>query len=130
MKVLVIEDDAVDRKLAGAVLRTHGHSVRDGSSAIDAFEALRHDSPDVILLDLCLPGMDGLALARRLKSDPATRAIPIVAVTAYPERFPRQAMLDAGCKSFIVKPVDTRNLSSQIEQAAGALAPPSGDASR
>lgn len=130
MKVLVIEDDAVDRKLAGAVLRTHGHSVRDGSSAMEAFEALQHDPPDVILLDLCLPGMDGLTLARTLKSDPATREIPIVAVTAYPERFPRQTMLNAGCASFIVKPVDTRNLSKQIEQAAGAPAPPAGDASR
>lgn len=127
MKVLVIEDDAVDRKLVGAVLRTDGHSVRDGSSASDAFEALKYDPPDVILLDLRLPGMDGLSLARQLKSDPATRDIPIVAVTAYPERYPRQAMLDAGCEAFIVKPLDTRALSRQIEQAACAPRPAQDD---
>lgn len=130
MKVLVIEDDAVARKLAGAVLRNHGHNVRDGSSAVDAFEALSHEPPDVILLDLRLPGMDGLALARTLKSDPATRDIPIVAVTAYPERYPRQDLLDAGCEAFIVKPVDTRKLSRQIEEAAGVAGPPDGDRSR
>lgn len=119
MKVLVIEDDAVDRKLVGAVLRFDGHSVQDGSSAQEAAEAVRRDPPDVILLDLRLPGMDGLALARQIKSDPTTRDIPIIAVTAYPERYPRQALLDAGCEAWIVKPVDTRALSKQIEQALG-----------
>lgn len=117
MKVLVIEDDAVDRKLVGAVLRNDGHSVRDGSSAQDALDSVRNDRPDVILLDLRLPGTDGLALTKRFKADPATRDIPIVAVTAHPERYPRQTLLDAGCAACIVKPVDTRALPRQIEQA-------------
>ena len=124
MKVLLIEDHAVDRKLAGAVLRTDGHSVQDGSSAQEAVAAVRHDPPDVILLDLRLPGMDGLALAKQFKSDPTTRGIPIVVVTAYPERYPRQRLLDAGCEAWIVKPVDTRALSKQLEQAVGGVSQP------
>jgi CheY-like chemotaxis protein len=119
MKVLIIEDHALDRKLVGAVLRTDGHSVRDGSSAAEGLQAVHSDPPDVILLDLRLPGMDGLTLARQLKADPATSGIPIVALTAYPERYPRQSLLDAGCAACIVKPVDTRALCRQIEQALG-----------
>lgn len=127
MKVLVIEDEAIDRKLVGAVLRTDGHSVRDGASAQDALAAIRTDPPDIILLDLRLPGVDGLTLARQLKGEPATRHIPIIAVTAYPERFPRQALLDAGCEACIVKPVDTRALTRQIEQIAGRSQEPEDD---
>ncbi len=130
MKVLIIEDDAVDRKLVGAVLRIDGHSVRDRSSAQEALEAVRQDTPDVILLDLRLPGMDGLELAKAFKSDPTTRDIPIIAITAYPERYPRQALLDAGCEAWIVKPVDTRALAKQVEQALGGMRPPSGGVQR
>lgn len=120
MKVLVIEDDAVDRKLAREVLLDDGHSVREGNGASDAFVAIAADVPDVILLDLRLPGMDGLALAHCLKSEPATAGIRIVAVTAYPERYPLQALLEAGCEACIVKPLDTRGLARLIEQAATA----------
>lgn len=123
MKVLVIEDEAVDRKLAGEVLRIAGHSVADGANAQDALAAIGTDPPDLILLDLRLPGVDGLALARKLKAQPDTRQIPIVAVTAYPERFSRQALLDAGCEACIVKPVDTRRLARQLEAIANPPPP-------
>lgn len=127
MKVLVIEDEAVDRKLVGAVLRVHGHTVHDSANAQDALAAIRRDRPDVILLDLRLPGLDGLRLAKLLKSAPCTRHIPIVALTAYPERYPRQALLDAGCQECIVKPFDTRALSRQLEKIAGASLAPKDD---
>jgi CheY-like chemotaxis protein len=74
-------------------------------------------APDVVLLDLRLPGMDGLALVRQLRASEGTQHIPIVVVTAYPESYPRHTMLEAGCDAYIGKPIDTRSLPNQIAEA-------------
>jgi CheY-like chemotaxis protein len=118
MKILVIEDDPTDRKLAGAVLKMSGHIVRERTSAEEAMVAIAADRPDVILMDMRLPGIDGLSLAHILKSETGTRDIPIIAVTAYPEQYQRAALLAAGFEAYIVKPIDTRELSKQVERAA------------
>lgn len=115
MKVLVIEDDPTDRKLMVAVLQMDGHIVRESMSAEAALDAILAEKPDVILLDLRLPGMDGLALIRQLKANPGTNAISIVAVTAYPERYQRGELIAAGCEACIVKPIDTRELAKRLE---------------
>lgn len=122
MKILVIEDDPTDMKLLSAVLQSSGHRVLERGSAEQAVEEIKVRPPEVILLDLKLPGMDGLALARRLKRDPATQHIPIVAITAAPEQFSHAAALAAGCDAYIAKPVDTRQFS---EQVVGVTARPS-----
>jgi len=101
MNILVIEDDPVDRKLAGVVLC--------------AMLSIAQSTPDVILLDLRLPGMDGATLVRNLRANPETRGIPIVAVTSFPERFGREEMMAAGCDAYLVKPIDTRALSHQMK---------------
>ena len=119
MKVLLIEDEPASRKLATLVLSSGGHQVVDTTSAEEAIQAVSKSQPQIILLDLALPGMDGLALARRLKNDPLTRHIPVIAVTSYPERFSREEAFRAGCDAYIVKPIDTRTLSGQIEAVAG-----------
>jgi len=119
MKVLVIEDDPTYLKLMGAVLKIGGHSVDGRTAAEGAMEAIAADRPDVILLDLRLPGIDGLGLVRLLKANAGTRQIPIVAMTAYPDRYRRDELLTAGCDAFIVKPVDTRELPKQLEKIAG-----------
>jgi CheY-like chemotaxis protein len=118
MDVLVIEDDPADRKLLSVVLGTGGHRVVEQASAEAALESVKASRPDVILLDLNLRGMNGLALARSLKADPDTRAIPIVAVTAAPELFSRQAALAAGCDAFILKPINTRKLPEAVAALA------------
>lgn len=118
MNILIVEDDPIDMKLFSAVLKASDHRVFEEASAEQAIEALKTRHPEVILLDLKLPGMDGLALARRLKQHPATRHIPIVAITAAREKFSKEDALKAGCDAYIVKPVDTRNLSRQIVGAA------------
>lgn len=118
MNVLLVEDDPTDLKLFSAVLEACGHHVLKKGSAEQAVEEIKARKPEVILLDLKLPGMDGLALARRLKQDPDTQHIPIVAVTAASEKFSKEEALAAGCDAYIVKPVDTRKLHEQIVHAA------------
>jgi CheY-like chemotaxis protein len=118
MKVLIIEDDPTDMKLMGAVLKMSGHIVGQSTSAEEAVDAIAADRPDIILLDLRLPGIDGLTFLRQLRAKAETRPIPVVAVTAYPERYRRDEMLAAGCDAWITKPIDTRDLPGTLEEAA------------
>jgi CheY-like chemotaxis protein len=117
MNILLVEDDPIDLKLLSAVLQSSGHRVLEESSAEQALAEIKAYQPEVILLDLKLPGMSGLELARRLKQDAATQHIPIVAITAAAEQFTRDAALAAGCDAYIAKPVDTRRLSEQVSAA-------------
>jgi CheY-like chemotaxis protein len=118
MKVMVVEDEQASRKLVCFVLTAEGHNVLSVSSAEMALESIRANKPEIVLVDLALPGMDGLEFARLLKKDDATRHVAIVAITAYPEQCTKEASLKTYCEAFIVKPVDTRMLA---EQLAGAL---------
>lgn len=123
MNILLIEDDPTDMKLLRIVLQAGGHTIRELVCAEDAIRAIKAHRPELIVADLKLPNMDGLALVRQLKLDPETSGVPIVAVTAAPEVFSRATALAAGCDAFIVKPVDTRVLVQQLEdvvQAANA----------
>lgn len=119
MNILLVEDNPTDAKLLSAVLQLSGHRVLEKGTAEQAMEEIKAArQPELILLDLQLPGMGGLELARRLKADPETRHIPIVAITAELESFSRKEALDAGCNAYIIKPVDTRMLSDQIASVA------------
>lgn len=118
MRILVVEDEPSNRKLASLVLTDGGHAVVDASSAEQAIELVVRTQPQIILLDLALPDIDGLAVARRLKQDPATRHIPVIAVTGFPESFPRDQAFQAGCDAYIVKPINTREFTNQVEAVA------------
>lgn len=118
MNIMIVEDDPIDLKLMTAILGSGGHYVSSETSAEKLIAAIKAAQPEVILLDLKLPGVDGLTLARFLRHDPATRHIPIVAVTAAVGQFSREEALAAGCDAYIVKPVDTRKLDGQIVAAA------------
>jgi CheY-like chemotaxis protein len=118
LKILVIEDHPTQLKLAHVVLSEAGHEVSGAGASEQAFNAIRSDRPQLILVDLVLPDVDGLALIRRLKAEPDTRDIHIVAVTSHPERYPRAAALAAGCDAYFVKPIDTREISGQLTAIA------------
>jgi CheY-like chemotaxis protein len=118
MKILVIEDQPTQLKLAHHVLSDAGHDVSDAEAAEQALAAIKQDRPQLILLDLTLPGMDGLTLVRKLRADPATCGIHVVALTSYPEKYPKGAALAAGCDAYLVKPINTRELSGQLTAIA------------
>ncbi len=114
MNILLVEDDPTDLLLFSVVLYSDGHCVEKNTSAEEAVVEIKARKPDLVLLDLNLPGMDGLALTRHLREDESTCDLPIVAVTAANEEFSRRAAFAAGCDAYIVKPVDTRKLSDEI----------------
>ena len=116
MNILVIEDNPSHLKLAHLILGAAGHTVNDAQAAEQALAMIMLDKPRVILLDLELPGMGGLTLVRKLKADPTTRDIHVVAVTSYPERYKKAEAMAAGCDAYLVKPINTRTLPHQVEQ--------------
>jgi CheY-like chemotaxis protein len=109
-KVLVIEDNDRNRKLVKILLEANKYEVIEAKTGEEALTCLQNDKPDLILLDIQLPNMDGLTLTRILRSNQKTKDIPIVAVTAYAMKGDKERVLDAGCDAYISKPIDTREL--------------------
>jgi len=105
-KILLVEDNPVNRRLAEFLLRSQGYQVRAATNAQEAFDTIKAERPDLILMDVQLPGMDGLEATRKLKAEPTTRDIPVVAVTSYAMKGDREKALAAGCAGYITKPID------------------------
>jgi CheY-like chemotaxis protein len=118
--ILVVDDNEAGQLLACTVLQLEGFRVDSAGSAEQVLERLNLRMPDLILMDVQLPGQDGLALTRKLKADPATAAIPIVALTAHAMAGDREQALAAGCAGYISKPIDTRTLGDQIREFLSA----------
>ena len=118
-RILVVDDHPQNLKLASLLLLAEGYEVETAVDAESALELLERFAPRLILMDVQLPGMDGLELTRRLKADPARRHIIVVALTAYAMKGDDQKMLAAGCDGYIAKPID---LDALLEQLAGFLA--------
>lgn len=119
MRIMVVEDHRIDLKLFGDSARLSGHLVLSSTTAEQALMSLDQGHPDVVLLDLNLPGMNGPSFLRLLKADAATRHLPVVAVTAFPDAFQREALLEAGCAAYMVKPLDMAQLLVELQRAAG-----------
>ena len=114
--ILVVEDNEANQLLVRAVLEMDGYRVALAGSAPEALDQIQAARPDLILMDVQLPGQDGLSLTRDLKSDPATSAIPVVALTAHAMAGDREMALSAGCAGYISKPMDTRTLGPLVRQ--------------
>lgn len=108
--VLVVDDSPANLRLTEVVLEAAGHQVHGAHDAESALEAVASVRPGLILMDIQLPGMDGLELTRRLRADPRTRDIVIVATTAYAMASDRRKAHEAGCDGYIAKPIDVRAL--------------------
>ena len=112
--ILLVEDNEANQMLARAVLELNGYRVAVAGSADEAEVELDREKPNLILMDVQLPGRDGLTLTRQLKSDPATTRIPIVALTAHAMNGDREIAIDAGCIGYIAKPIDTKTFATMI----------------
>lgn len=112
--VLVIEDNAANMKLAAFLLQSAGHVVLRAVDAETGLTLAGADLPDLILMDLQLPGMDGLAATAMLKRDPATAAIPIIVLTALAMKTDREKSQLAGCDAYIAKPLRYKELHAAI----------------
>jgi len=112
--ILVVDDNPANLKLASDLLEWEGYQISKAVDAQQALDAIRQSIPDLILMDIGLPGMDGLTLTRKLKADDATKQIRIVAMTAFAMKGDERKTLDAGCDGYIAKPIDTRKLPDQV----------------
>ncbi len=128
--LLIVDDSVTNLKLLDFLLARQGYEVRTAADAEEALVILRDWRPRMVLLDLQLPGMDGLDLARRLKSDPSTREITILAVTAYAMKGDEPAALAAGCDAYVSKPIDTQTLPALVAELLAKNAPQAGGARR
>ena len=113
-KILLIEDNAVNRDLTQFLLESQGYEVREATSAEEAFEILKTERPALIVMDIQLPGIDGLEATRRLKDDPVTRDIPVVAVTSYAMKGDREGAAAAGCAGYVTKPIDKATFLGEV----------------
>jgi CheY-like chemotaxis protein len=109
-RVLVVEDNERNRKVVRIVLKAKGYEVFEAANADEALAILRTHPPDLILMDIGLPGMSGDALTRQIKANPQWAHLPIIALTAHAMKGERQQFLDAGCDDYISKPIDTHVL--------------------
>jgi two-component system cell cycle response regulator DivK len=113
--VLIIEDNPANLKLACLLLHNVGHDVLGAVDAETGLTLARAQQPDLILMDIQLPGMDGLAATALLKRDPATAAIPIIALTAMAMKADQEKSQIAGCDAYIVKPLRYQELYAAID---------------
>jgi len=114
--ILVVDDNPLNLKLTRILLTAHGYEVRTAMNSKEALAVLDTFQPRLILMDIQMPGMNGLELTRRLKADPSTRDIMVLALTAYAMKGDEHRAREAGCNGYIVKPIDTRSLPAVVRE--------------
>ncbi|KAF0108763.1 MAG: two-component system cell cycle response regulator DivK [Anaerolineaceae bacterium] len=114
--VLYVEDNADNRTLVRRVLVAEGYEVIEASDATGALETIQKQRPDLILMDINMPDMDGYTLTMRIKTMPGMQSVPIIALTANVMRGDREKSLEAGCDGYIQKPIDIDTISQYIER--------------
>ena len=114
-KILVVEDNQDNRELVVKVLKINGYKVIEAVDGEEALEKTKTENPDLILMDLFIPKIDGYEVTRRLKSDSDLKHIPVIALTAHAMKGDMEVALAAGCDGYMPKPIDVRELPKQIE---------------
>ena len=114
VRVLVVDDNLLNLELASAMLRVAGIEPLTAADADTGLALARRERPDIVLMDVQMPHVDGLEATRRLKSDPATAAIPVIAFTAFAMAGDEARFLAAGCDGFISKPIELASFAAQV----------------
>ncbi|MCL4509772.1 MAG: response regulator [Bacteroidetes bacterium] len=112
--ILVVDDNAINRQLAVYLLKKGGYNVYEAESGRQAFDFLAEQTPDVILLDIQLPEMDGVEVLKRIRANAATKNITVIALTAYTMRGDREKFEAAGFDGYLPKPIEPRTFANQI----------------
>ena len=120
-RILVVEDDADNRRIVAKTLSVEGYEIIEATDGVQALARAQADHPDLILMDLALPNMDGWEATRRLKSDPRTRAIPVVALTAVAMRGDEEEARAAGCDDYIPKPARPITIREVVKKYTGGV---------
>ncbi len=115
MKILIVEDNPANMKLASSLLKKNGYETFEAFDADTGISIAKEQSPDLILMDIQLPGMDGLTATGILKKDPATKSIPIIALTAFAMKGDEEKMLAAGCDGYIPKPIRYKEFLATVD---------------
>jgi two-component system, cell cycle response regulator DivK len=124
--ILIIEDNEQNLYLATFLLEKHGHEIVPARSGPEGITLAARQRPDLILLDIQLPGMDGYAVARALRQDEGLKDVPIVAVTSYAMVGDRERTLEAGCNAYLEKPINPDTFVREIERILRARTPGGG----
>ena len=117
--ILVIEDNELNMKLVRALLKMGNYHVLEAANAEIGIQLTRKHRPDLVLIDIQLPGMDGLSATRIIKEDSEIKDIPVVAITSYAMQGDEQKAIDAGCTGYMTKPIDTRSFLETISLFLG-----------
>jgi CheY-like chemotaxis protein len=121
-KILLVEDNEMNRDMLSRRLQRRGYEVLTAVDGESGLALTRSDAPALVLMDMSLPGIDGWEATRQIKADPATRAIPVIALTAHAMAGDREKSLAAGCDDFDTKPIDLDRLLGKIEALLGGKA--------
>ena len=121
-RILIVDDNHANQHLISYILEYDGFEVLTADDAESALEIIDKTPPVLILMDIALPGMDGLTLTRQLKANPTTSHIKIVALTAYAMKGDDEKAREAGCDGYITKPIDTRGISEEVRGFLGGMA--------
>jgi CheY-like chemotaxis protein len=119
--VLIVDDEERNRKLARDVLQFHGFRTVEAANAPDAIELAAEHQPSVVLMDVRLPGMDGIEATGILKGDPKTAAIAVVALTAFAMKGDRERFLAAGFDGYLSKPIDVKTFAQEVARYCGPV---------
>jgi two-component system cell cycle response regulator DivK len=117
--VLIAEDNPVNRELLRELLESRGYSVIEASDGQEALRLIEESHPDILLLDLDMPVLDGFATVRRIRANPAVAALPVLAVTAYAMQGDREKVLRSGFDGYLSKPIQSRLLFEELERLLG-----------
>lgn len=118
-KVLIAEDNIVNRELLRELLEARGHEVVEACDGEEALQMVEQSSPDILLLDIGMPRLDGFAVVRRLRQNPIPASFPILAVTAFSMQGDRERILGSGFDGYLAKPINSRSLDQELERFLG-----------
>lgn len=114
--VLIVDDEPRNVKLVRDLLEYHQCETVVASSGLEGIEVARERHPDLILMDVQLPGLDGISVLRKLKGDPETSSIPVIVLTSYAMKYDREDAEEAGCDEYMTKPLDTRAFMVRVRE--------------